>query len=296
MMMSTECPHGHQALGGGLLPVNLAAGATFDPELLSEGYKACGKQLKSGHVDLALMSALDMARDPRWGRSEECYSEDPCLAASMAKSGSHRYAVHRCRQCGKTLLRTGRDNRRCERECCKNRRAGAAEIHFPSAKACCEAGVEGIMAAYNEIDGVYCHRNAWLLRDVLRGEMGFDGIVMADGLAVDFLKNTEGDTLHAGVAARKAGVDVSLWDEAFSRLGEAVEQGLLDESEIDESVLKVLKLKFEKGLFEHPYMEENMLTPEEAGIPEVSLSLARESAVLLKNEESVLPLAKKYKK
>ena len=170
------------------------------------------------------------------------------------------------------------------------------EIHFPSAKACCEAGVEGIMAAYNEIDGVYCHRNAWLLRDVLRGEMGFDGIVMADGLAVDFLKNTEGDTLHAGVAARKAGVDVSLWDEAFSRLGEAVEQGLLDESEIDESVLKVLKLKFEKGLFEHPYMEENMLTPEEAGIPEVSLSLARESAVLLKNEESVLPLAKKYKK
>ena len=66
------------------------------------------------------------------------------------------------------------------------------EIHFPSAKACCEAGVEGIMAAYNEIDGVYCHRNAWLLRDVLRGEMGFDGIVMADGLAVDFLKNTEG--------------------------------------------------------------------------------------------------------
>ena len=296
MMMSTECPHGHQALGGGLLPVNLAAGATFDPELLSEGYKACGKQLKSGHVDLALMSALDMARDPRWGRSEECYSEDPCLAASMAKAavtgmqstGVGSVATHFCAQ-GET---TGGVNASAARIGERELR----EIHFPSAKACCEAGVEGIMAAYNEIDGVYCHRNAWLLRDVLRGEMGFDGIVMADGLAVDFLKNTEGDTLHAGVAARKAGVDVSLWDEAFSRLGEAVEQGLLDESEIDESVLKVLKLKFEKGLFEHPYMEENMLTPEEAGIPEVSLSLARESAVLLKNEESVLPLAKKYKK
>ena len=296
MMMSTECPHGHQALGGGLLPVNLAAGATFDPELLSEGYKACGKQLKSGHVDLALMSALDMARDPRWGRSEECYSEDPCLAASMAKAavtgmqstGVGSVAKHFCAQ-GET---TGGVNASAARIGERELR----EIHFPSAKACCEAGVEGIMAAYNEIDGVYCHRNAWLLRDVLRGEMGFDGIVMADGLAVDFLKNTEGDTLHAGVAARKAGVDVSLWDEAFSRLGEAVEQGLLDESEIDESVLKVLKLKFEKGLFEHPYMEENMLTPEEAGIPEVSLSLARESAVLLKNEESVLPLAKKYKK
>lgn len=142
---------------------------------------------------------------------------------------------------------------------------------------------------------MYWPQKRWVLRDVLRGEMGFDGIVMADGLAVDFLKNTEGDTLHAGVAARKAGVDVSLWDEAFSRLGEAVEQGLLDESEIDESVLKVLKLKFEKGLFEHPYMEENMLTPEEAGIPEVSLS---GTGVRCSSEkrESVLPLAKKYKK
>ena len=87
-----------------------------------------------------------------------------------------------------------------------------------------------------------------------------------------------------------------MWDEAFGRLGEAVEKGLLDESQIDEAVLRVLKLKFEKGLFEHPYMEENMLSPEEAGIPEVSLALARESAVLLKNEETVLPLAKKYKK
>lgn len=296
MMMSTECPHGHQALGGGLLPVNLAAGATFDPELLLEGYRACGKQLKSGHVELALMSALDVARDPRWGRSEECYSEDPCLAAAMAKAavtgmqstGVGSVAKHFCAQ-GET---TGGVNASAARIGERELR----EIHFPPAKACCEAGVEGIMAAYNEIDGVYCHRNAWLLRDVLRGEMGFDGIVMADGLAVDFLKNTEGDTLHAAVAARSAGVDVSLWDEAFGRLGEAVEKGLLDESQIDEAVLRVLKLKFEKGLFEHPYMEENMLSPEEAGIPEVSLALARESAVLLKNEETVLPLAKKYKK
>lgn len=85
MMMSSECPHGHQALGGGLLPVNLAAGATFDPALLSEGYKACGKQLKSGHVELALMSALDMARDPRWGRSEECYSEGHALQPQWQK-------------------------------------------------------------------------------------------------------------------------------------------------------------------------------------------------------------------
>ena len=86
--------------------------------------------------------------------------------------------------------------------------------------------------------------------------MGFQGIVMADGLAVDFLKNTEGDTLHAGTTALKAGVDVGLWDESFSRLGEAVEKGLVDEKLLDEAVLRVLELKFKRGLFEHPYMEE----------------------------------------
>lgn len=89
---------------------------------------------------------------------------------------------------------------------------------------------------------------------------------------------------------------MSLWDEAFGRLGEAVDQGLLEESQIDEAVLRVLKLKFEKGLFEHPYMEENMLSPEEAGIPEVSLALARESAVLLKMKRRCFRLQRNIKK
>ncbi len=296
VMMSSECPHGHQALGGGLLPVNLAAGATFDPEALKEGYEACGRQLKSGHVELALMSALDMLRDPRWGRSEECYSEDPYLSSRMAAAavtgmqseGVSCVAKHFCGQ-GET---TGGVNASAARIGEQELR----EIHFPAMQACCDAGVDGVMAAYNEIDGVYCHSNPWLLRDVLREEMGFQGIVMADGLAVDFLKNTEGDTLHAGATALKAGVDVGLWDESFSRLGEAVEKGLVDEKLLDEAVLRVLELKFKRGLFEHPYMEENMLEAEEAGINAASLKLARESAVLLKNEKQVLPLKDHYKK
>lgn len=296
VMMSSECPHGHQALGGGLLPVNLAAGATFDPEALKEGYEACGRQLKSGHVELALMSALDVLRDPRWGRSEECYSEDPYLSSRMAAAavtgmqseGVSCVAKHFCGQ-GET---TGGVNASAARIGEQELR----EIHFPAMQACCDAGVDGVMAAYNEIDGVYCHGNPWLLRDVLREEMGFQGIVMADGLAVDFLKNTEGDTLHAGATALKAGVDVGLWDESFSRLGEAVEKGLVDERLLDEAVLRVLELKFKRGLFEHPYMEENMLEAEEAGINAASLKLARESAVLLKNERQVLPLKDHYKK
>lgn len=301
VMMSSECPHGHQALGGGLLPVNLAAGATFDPEALKKGYEACGRQLRSGHVELALMSALDVLRDPRWGRSEECYSEDPYLSSQMAAAavtgmqseGVSCVAKHFCGQ-GET---TGGVNASAARIGEQELR----EIHFPAMQACCDAGVDGVMAAYNEIDGIYCHSNPWLLRDVLREEMGFQGIVMADGLAVDFLKNTEGDTLHAGAAALKAGVDVGLWDQSFSRLEEAVEKGLVEEKLLDEAVLRVLELKFKRGLFEHPYMEEDMLEADEAGIPEASLKLAEESAVLLKNEARgtaapVLPLKDCYQK
>lgn len=301
VMMSSECPHGHQALGGGLLPVNLAAGATFDPEALKRGYEACGRQLRSGHVELALMSALDVLRDPRWGRSEECYSEDPYLSSQMAAAavagmqseGVSCVAKHFCGQ-GET---TGGVNASAARIGEQELR----EIHFPAMQACCDAGVDGVMAAYNEIDGVYCHSNPWLLRDVLREEMGFQGIVMADGLAVDFLKNTEGDTIHAGAAALKAGVDVGLWDQSFSRLEEAVEKGLVEEKLLDEAVLRVLELKFKRGLFEHPYMEEDMLEADEAGIPEASLRLAEESAVLLKNETRgtaapVLPLKDRYPK
>lgn len=301
VMMSSECPHGHQALGGGLLPVNLAAGATFDPEALKRGYESCGRQLRSGHVELALMSALDVLRDPRWGRSEECYSEDPYLSSQMAAAavtgmqseGVSCVAKHFCGQ-GET---TGGVNASAARIGEQELR----EIHFPAMQACCDAGVDGVMAAYNEIDGVYCHSNPWLLRDVLREEMGFQGIVMADGLAVDFLKNTEGDTLHAGAAALKAGVDVGLWDQSFSRLEEAVEKGLVEEKLLDEAVLRVLELKFKRGLFEHPYMEEDMLEADEAGISEASLKLAEESAVLLKNEARgtaapVLPLKDRYQK
>ena len=297
MLLSTECPHGHQALGGGLLPVNLAAGASFDPAIIKEGYEACGRQLQSGHVDIALMSMLDILRDPRWGRCEECYSEDPFLASRMAEaavsgmqsSGVSCTAKHFCAQ-GET---TGGVNASAARI---GERA-LREIHLPVVKACCDAGVDGIMAAYNEIDGVYCHANKWLINDVLRREMGFGGTVMADGLAIDLLKKiTGGDTPKAAALALKAGIDISLWDEAYSRLDEAVLQGLVSEQQLDEAVMRVLELKFSKGLFEHSYMDENMISSKAAGIDNVSLDIARESLVLLKNEDNILPLGDRYKK
>ena len=291
VLMSSECPHGHQALGGYLLPVNLGLGAACNPPLLREAFGVCARQMKSMGVDLALMSALDVLRDPRWGRSEECYGEDPFLCASLAKAavtgcqenGVVAVAKHFCAQ-GET---TGGVNASAasvgERE--------LREIHLPPAKACCEAKAGGIMAAYNEIDGVPCHANRRLLTGILRGEFGFSGIVMADGVAVDRLDPLTGDSVRSGAAALRAGVDVGLWDEAFSHLEEAVERGYVTDEELDRSALRVLTLKFERGLFDRPYLEEEAPARRFSidRYPQ-SLELARQGVVLLKNENGLLPL------
>ena len=290
LLLSSECPHGHQALDGYLLPVNLAAGATFDPKLYKEAVSVCAHQLKQMGVNLSLVSALDVARDPRWGRTEECFGEDPYLCSCFAKAavegtqseGVAMVAKHFCAQ-GET---TGGVNASAARIGERELR----EIHLPAAKACCEAGVKGVMAAYNEIDGVYCHMNHHLLTEILRDEFGFDGIVMADGVALDRLQEAVGDEPHAAALALFAGVDVSLWDNVFPYLEDAIKDGLLEESLLDEAVKRVLTLKFEQGLFEHPYLPED--SKEESYTMEKypqSLQLARESVVLLKNQD-VLPL------
>ncbi|WOO37796.1 glycoside hydrolase family 3 N-terminal domain-containing protein [Anaerocolumna sp. AGMB13020] len=294
MLLSTECPHGHQALDGYLLPVNLNAGATFHPELLRKAYEVCGSQLKDLGVHLALISVLDVLRDPRWGRSEECYSEDPYLSGELAKAavtgiqgkGVTAVAKHFCAQGEGTGGINASAARIGERE--------LREIHLPSAKACCQAGVQGIMAAYNEIDGIPCHSNKKLLTGILRGEMGFKGVVMADGLAIDRLDGMTGNNAKSAAMALKAGVDISLWDKGFTRLEEAYENGFVTMEELDRAVYRVLKLKFELGLFENPYIKEQDISKVYSyqNHPE-ALQLARESVCLLKNENDILPLDRK---
>ena len=292
VLLSSECPHGHQALDGYLLPVNLAVGATFDPALLKEAAQVCGRQLKEMGVDLALVSALDVLRDPRWGRSEECFSEDPYLVSRMAEAvvtgiqsqGVDVTAKHLCAQ-GET---TGGVNASAARIGPRELR----EIHLPPVKACVDVGVSSFMAAYNEIDGVYCHANRWLLTQLLREEYGFTGFVMSDGVAIDQLDAVTGDRVASGALALNAGVDMGLWDTGFQQLEEAVARGLVDEARIDEAVLRILTVKFRRGLFENPYLPESdhwrSYTPD--AYPQAR-RLAEQTPVLLKNRGKVLPLS-----
>ena len=266
-------------------------GMTWNPDLMERITHNVSQELAAKGGNLALFTGFDVLRDPRWGRSEECFSEDAYLTSCMTSAAVHGFqkekngvavvVKHLCAQGG----------------CVGGHNSDAAligprelrEIHLPPVKAAIDAGAKAVMAAYNEIDGIPCHINKALLFETLRKEYDFSGIVMADGCALDRLLLLDDDILKVGSLALKAGVDLSLWDNVYLRLDEAIKQGYLTEEELDQAVLRVLRLKEELGLWE----ELNTYSLPEAS--DLLLQAARECQVLLKNNDSLLPLSSKQK-
>lgn len=255
VLLSEEAPHGHQALGGAVLPTNLGLGATFDSQGVQEAEAAVAAELAASGIHIALVSGLDIARDPRWGRCEECFGEDPLMASRMCEAivtgmqGEHRSKV------GRGGVAVVLKHLAAQGEAVGGRNGQSAvlgphdlhEIHLPPVAAGVRTGALGFMAAYNDIDSVPCCANPWLLEDYLRDQLGFDGIVMADGLAVDRLEDMAGSIPAAGRAALLAGVDVSLWDEGFARLEEYVDDEQVAAA-VDTALRRVLELKAMFGL------------------------------------------------
>ena len=255
VLLSEEAPHGHQALGGAVLPTNLGLGATFDSQGVQEAEAAVAAELAASGIHIALVSGLDIARDPRWGRCEECFGEDPLMASRMCEAivtgmqGEHRSKV------GRGGVAVVLKHLAAQGEAVGGRNGQSAvlgphdlhEIHLPPVAAGVRAGALGFMAAYNDIDSVPCCANPWLLEDYLRDQLGFDGIVMADGLAVDRLEDMAVSIPAAGRAALLAGVDVSLWDEGFARLEEYVDDEQVAAA-VDTALRRVLELKAMFGL------------------------------------------------
>ncbi|MFJ9589631.1 glycoside hydrolase family 3 N-terminal domain-containing protein [Streptomyces acidicola] len=295
VLLVEEMPHGHQALDSTVLPVNLSVGATWDPALYAEAAAAAGAELRARGAHLALVSALDLVRDPRWGRAEECFGEDPYLAARLTEA-----LVAGTRQAGMGVVLKhfagqgatvgGRNSAATD--------LGARElheIHLVAARAGVAAGASGVMAAYNEFDGLPCVANRHLLTEVLRERWGFEGLVMADGGAIDRLTQLTGDPVAAGALALRAGCDLSLWDDCFPRLAEAVAREPSLEAELDTAVARVLALKFRLGLFDQSPAE----TPTAAGdgwsgrrkVGEIAERVARASVTLLSHDGEVLPLS-----
>ena len=294
VLIEVEANHGVHALGSEMFPTNLAMGCMFNDELYGKIMKTVGKETRLSGNHIGFVTMLDMARDPRWGRTEEFFSEDPYLAAKYTESGVKAFKSEGALICCKHYCATGDGEGGLNAAEVNIGKRELHDIYLPSVEKGVKSGADVFMAAYNSVDGVPCHVNSYLLKDVLRDEMGFEGIVLSDGFAVQRnimqlgLNGPEGAALSLS-----SGVDISLADQgAYLNLIEACEKGVIEESVIDDAVIRVLEKKFQIGLFDNPYLEDDGKLEEYLASGEqkkLSYEAAAESAVLLKNN-GILPL------
>jgi len=294
VLIEVEANHGLQALGSEMFPTNIGLGCMFNPELYKKIYKSIGKEIKLSGNHVAFVTMFDLARDPRWGRTEELYSEDPYLASEYAKSCVEGIKSEGALVCCKHYIAAGDCFGGINTAEVSIGKRELHEIHLPAVEKAVKSGADFIMAAYNTVDGIPCHANSYLLRTVLREELGFDGVIISDGWGVKRMIDQMGlDMVTGSALALKSGIDLSLADDgAFLNLIEACEKNIIEEELIDEAVLRILEKKFQLGLFDNPYVEEK---PLEAYLmsgeqKKLSYEAAAESIVLLKNN-GILPIS-----
>ena len=293
-LIQVEANHGVMALGSEVFPTNLGLGCMFDHELYGEIMKSVGREVELSANHMGFTTMLDMARDPRWGRTEEFFTEDPFLAARYTESGIKGFKNANALLCCKHYCATGDGLGGLNTAEVNIGKRELHDMHLLSAKAAVLAGADVMMAAYNTVDGIPCHMNRYLLHDVLRRELGFSGIVLSDGWGVSRAIEQMGMSAPKGAAeVLRAGVDLSLADHgAFLHLIEACEQGLVEEDLINAAVLRILQKKFDLGLFDDPYQKDDgsLVAYLDSGEQKrLSYKAASESAVLLKNN-GILPL------
>lgn len=305
ILFHEEGLHGYAAVGATSFPQAIAMASSFDPAMLRAVNRVIAREIRSRGVSLVLSPVVDIARDPRWGRIEETFGEDPYLAGEMgvaAVEGLQGEGRARVLGPGKVFATLKHLTGHGQPESGTN--IGPApyserelrENFFPPFEQVVKrTGIEAVMASYNEIDGVPSHANRWLLQDVLRGEWGFKGAVVSDYSAIDQLMSIHHivpDLDGAAVRALDAGVDADLPDGiSYARLGTLVREGKVSEAQVDRAVRRMLELKFRAGLFENPYADaaasEKITNNAEARA--LALTAAQRSITLLKND-GMLPL------
>ncbi|MCU1271792.1 MAG: beta-glucosidase [Acidobacteriaceae bacterium] len=299
-----EALHGFMEHGSTSFPQAIGLASTWDPAVVKQVFTAAGEEAGAAGVGQVFSPVLDLARDPRWGRTEETYGEDPYLVSRMAVAAvtglqgdeffigrNHamatmkHFAVHGQPE-GGTNTAPGNYSERVIRE----------NFLVPFEAAVKEGHVGSVMASYNEIDDIPSHVNHWLLDKVLRQEWGFPGFVTSDGEGLQMLVQTHHVAATKADAARlaiAAGVDYDLSDGSVYRtLLEQVRQGIVPQTALDMAVSRILAAKFRLGLFENPLVDPDAAervtnSPEHR---KVALKVAQETIVLLKNDKNLLPL------
>jgi beta-glucosidase len=296
--------HGYAAVDGTHFPQAIGLASSWDPDLIRRVNVIVAREIRARGVREALSPVVDVARDPRWGRIEETFGEDPYLVSQLgvaAVRGLQGDALPLAE--GKVFATLKHLTGHGQPESGTN--VGPASISvrtlrenfFPPFEEIVRVtNIRAVMPSYNEIDGVPSHANRWLLHDVLRGEWGFKGAVVSDYGGIEqlmSLHHVEPDLAAAAIRALNAGVDVDLPDGvAYQTLVSSVREGRVAEAEVDAAVRRILELKFLAGLFEHPYADgaaADALTGN-AEARAVALDAAHRAAVLLKND-GVLPLS-----
>ncbi|MFN2511087.1 MAG: glycoside hydrolase family 3 N-terminal domain-containing protein [Pyrinomonadaceae bacterium] len=303
-ILHDEILHGHMAQGSTSFPQPIALASTWDPDFIATVFTAGALETRARGSHQVLGPNLDVAREPRWGRTEETFGEDPYLVSRMAVAitralqgpgpgvdGDHviatakHFAAHGQPEGGTNIAPANYSERVLR------------EIFLPSFEAAVrEAGSLSVMASYNEIDGVPSHANKWLLDKVLRQEWGFQGTVVSDYYAVPQMQDLHRVAMDKASAAKlaiEAGVDMELPDpDCYPTLAQLVKDGKISEATIDRAVARNLRNKFLLGLFENPYVDPDRavrVTNSQAN-RELAAEAARRSIILLKNENNLLPL------
>lgn len=299
----SEALNGLVAKGATNFPTAIGLAATWEPELVQQMTDVIRRQMRAVGVRQALSPVFDVARDPRWGRVHETYGEDPYLCSAMGVAFVKGLQGEDLRDgvvaTGKHFLGYGLTEGGLN---CAATHLGQRQLYEvfarPFEAAIREAGLASVMNSYSEIDGIPCGASSEILTDLLRGRMGFTGVVVSDYFTVRRLVkqfHIATDLQDAAVQALEAGLDVELPNpEGYDKLAQAVRAGLVGEDMLDRAVRRVLGTKFRLGLFDDPYVDVDQVRAayDDPAHRTLSRRLANKSLVLLKNEGSLLPLSK----
>jgi beta-glucosidase len=296
--------HGYAAVDATHFPQAIGLASSWDPELIRRVNAIVGREIRARGVPQALSPVVDVARDPRWGRIEETFGEDPYLVSQLGvaavrglQGDTLPLADGKVFATLKHLTGHGQPENGTNVGPASISERTLRENFFPPFEEIVrQTNIRAVMPSYNEIDGLPSHANRWLLHDVLRGEWGFKGAVVSDYGGIQqlmSLHHVEPDLPSAAIRALNAGVDVDLPDGvAYRTLVDAVRQGKVAEAQIDAAVRRILELKFLAGLFEHPFADaqaaEALTGNAEARA--AALDAAHRAVVLLKND-GALPLS-----
>ena len=304
-----ECLHGHAAVDGTSYPQPIALASTFNPELVESIFTATALEARSRGAHQALTPVVDVARDPRWGRVEETYGEDPFLVSRMGIAAVRGFQgdgsfLDKTRMIATLKHCVGHGQPESGMNCAPanvSLRVLRETFLFPFKEVLQKGGAISVMPSYNEVDGVPSHANKWLLREVLQKEFGFKGYYVSDYFAIwelGYRPDTHGhfvaeDKKESTRLAVEAGVNIELPDpDCYLHLVELVKKRVLKESQLDELVAPMLLWKFKLGLFDDPYVDAEVADRVVGCANHVKLARqsAREVITLLKNEGGIAPL------